>query len=564
MKLFFSPSLNNQNDKKDYIENQIIKRLFLVAFFMTAIGLLIFSKIVEIAMLHEKKAVNLSNSENKNNHSFRGMIKDRRGKILASNIFKYKLKAYPKLIKDPIATAEVLTKEISGLDKNRIFKKVSNKSKYEVIILRNITAQKAKHLNSLGIPGLEFFPSVKRFYPHSNLASHIIGHTNKSLNGVNGVEKTFNKKLSSGKDITLSIDIRIQHAIREELLKDFLVFNAKTATAVLADLNTNEILSMISLPDFNPNLSINPSINSYRNTATLNLYEMGSTFKIFSLAAGFEYADIKLNSSFDVSKPLIISRYIIKDYHPQNRVLSTKEVFLKSSNKGASLIALKLGGNNLKNFYSSLGLLDYSSINFKEKAKPKFPGKWGEIETANLSFGYGISITPMHLVEAASLIFGKYKHEEVKLELQKKNIKYENNFLSSSTKEKLLHLMEENVLSGTGKNAYVKGYSVGGKTATAEKVNKREGGYDKRKLVSSFLSVFPISSPRYICLVLFDEPFLKDSKDLKDGATGGKTAAKTTAKIIKRIAPILGVEKENINEDLLVNKGRKGINFVSF
>ena len=564
MKLFFSPSLNNQNDKKDYRENQIIKRLFLIAFVMTAIGLLIFSKILEIAMLHEKKIVSLSNSENKNNHSFRGLIKDRRGKILASNIFKYKLKAYPKLIKDPIATAEVLTKEISGLDKNRIFKQVSNKSKYEVIILRNITAQKAKHLNSLGIPGLEFFPSVKRFYPHSNLASHIIGHTNKSLNGVNGIEKTFNQKLSSGQDITLSIDIRIQHAIREELLKDLLVFNAKTATAILADLNTNEILSMISLPDFNPNLSINPSINSYRNTATLNLYEMGSTFKIFSLAAGFEYADIQLNSSFDVGKPLVISRYTIKDYHPQNRVLSTKEVFLKSSNKGASLIALKLGGNNLKNFYSSLGLLDYSSINFKEKAKPKFPGKMGEIETANLSFGYGISITPMHLVEAASLIFGKYKYEEVKLELQKKNIKHENNLLSSSTKEKLLHLMEENVLSGTGKNAFVKGYSVGGKTATAEKVNKREGGYDKRKLVSSFLSVFPINSPKYICLVLFDEPFLKDSKDVKDGATGGKTAAKTTAKIIKRIAPILGVEKENINKDLLVNKERTGINFVSF
>jgi len=564
MKLFFSPSLNNQDDKKDFRDNQIIKRLFLVAFFMTAIGLLIFSKIIEIAMLHEKKVVNISNSENKNNHSFRGVIKDRSGKILASNIFKYKLKAYPKLIKDPIVTAEILSKQIVGLDKNRIIKQVSNKSKYEVVILRNITAQKAKHLNSLGIPGLEFFSSVKRFYPHSNLASHIIGHTNKSLNGVNGIEKTFNQELSSGKDITLSIDIRIQHAIREELLKDFSFFNAKTATAILADLSTNEILSMISLPDFNPNLSINPSIISYRNTATLNLYEMGSTFKIFSLAAGFEHANIKLNSSFDVSKPLRISRYIIKDYHPQNRVLSTKEVFLKSSNKGASLIALKLGGNNLKNFYSSLGLLDYSSVNFKEKAKPKFPRKWGEIETANLSFGYGISVTPMHLVEAASLIFGKHKYEEVKLELQKKNIKHENSFLSSSTKENLLHLMEENVLYGTGKNAFIKGYSIGGKTATAEKINKREGGYDKRKLVSSFLSVFPINSPKYICLVLFDEPFLKDSQDLKDGATGGKTAAKTTAKIIKRIAPILGVEKENINKDLLVNNERKGINYVSF
>ncbi|MBF96843.1 MAG: Peptidoglycan synthase FtsI [Alphaproteobacteria bacterium MarineAlpha9_Bin4] len=564
MKLFFNPNLKNFSQEKDYENNQIIRRLFLVVFFMTAIGLLIFSKIIEIAMLYEKELVNSSKTKTENNNLFRGVIKDRNGKILASNIFKYKLKAYPRLINDPVLTSEILTQQIPNLDKRRIYNQVSNKSKFEVVILRNITAKKAKYLNSLGIPGLEFFPSIKRFYPQENLTSHIIGHTNKSLIGVNGIEKTFEKKLSSGEDITLSIDIRVQHAIREELVKDFLAFNAKTATAILADLETNEILSMISLPDFNPNLSINPSIYSYRNTATLNLYEMGSTFKIFSLAAGFEFGDVHLNSNFDVSKPLTISRFTIKDYHPQNRVLNTKEVFLKSSNKGASLIALKLGGNNLKNFYSKLGLLDYSSIDIKEKAKPKYPLKWGKIETANLSFGYGISITPIHLVEATSLIFGNFKFENVNLELKAKKRKDKNNFISFTTREKLLYLMEQNVLYGTGKNAFVKGYGIGGKTATAEKVNKNLGGYDKTKLVSSFLSIFPINKPKYICLVLFDEPLLKNTVGYNDGATGGKTAAKTTAKIIKRIAPLLGIEKENTYEDLLVKKGRKGINFASF
>ena len=321
---------------------------------------------------------------------------------------------------------------------------------------------------------------------------------------------------------------------------------------------------MVSLPDFNPNLSINPRLNTYRNTSTLNLYEMGSTFKLFTIAAAFEHSKINLTSNFDARKPLrVSSKYLIKDYHPENRVLNTKEVFLKSSNIGASLIGLKLGRDNLKSFYNNLGLFDYSSINIREKAKPKYPLKWGDVETATLSFGHGISITPMHLVEAASVIFGNYKNEKIKLELNENLQENTESFLSYETKKKLLQLMEENVLYGTGKKAYVEGYRVGGKTATAEKIDYKKGGYDKRKLVSSFLSVFPINKPKYICLVLFDEPLLKGISDLNVGATGGKTAAKTTAKIIKRIAPLLGLEKKNSIEDLIA-KRRKEIDFVSY
>ena len=360
------------------------------------------------------------------------------------------------------------------------------------------------------------------------------------------------------------MDIRVQHAIREELYKDFDFFKSKAATTILINIKTNEIISMVSLPDFNPNFSINPLLNSYRNTATLNLYEMGSTFKVFTIAAAFERSEIKLTSNFDASKPLrVSSKYLIKDYHPENRILSTKEVFLKSSNIGASLIGLKIGGDNLKNFYNNLGLLDYSSINIIEKAKPRYPLKWGDVETATLAYGHGISVTPMHLVEAASLIFGGYKSEKIKLELQEINKENQDTFLSHSTKEKLLQLMEENVLYGTGKKAFLPGYRIGGKTATAEKVDYTKGGYDKRKLVSSFLSVFPINEPKYICLVLFDEPILNNLPTNNDGATGGKTAAKTTAKIIKRIAPMLGIELQNNINNLIV-KREKGINFVSY
>ena len=564
MKMFFNPAIKKVNDRSSFDNTLIIRRLFLVAFFMTTLGLVISIKIFELALLQDKIFSSFSEQTIKKDNSFRGQIRDRNGKILASNIFKYKLKAYPKLISNPNYTVEILSKEIEGLDAQRVLKQISNKSKYEVVILRNITAKKAKSLNSLGIPGLEFFPTIKRFYPHGNLTAHLIGHTNKSLRGVNGIEKTFNEKLSSGEDITLSMDIRVQHAIREELYKDFDFFKSKTASTILINIKTNEIISMVSLPDFNPNFSINPLLNSYRNTATLNLYEMGSTFKVFTIAAAFERSDIKLTSNFDASKPLrVSSRYLIKDYHPENRILNTKEVFLKSSNIGASLIGLKIGGDNLKNFYNNLGLLDYSSINIKEKAKPRYPLKWGDVETATLAYGHGISVTPMHLVEAASLIFGGYKSEKIKLELQEINKENQDTFLSHSTKEKLLQLMEENVLYGTGKKAFLSGYRIGGKTATAEKVDYKKGGYDKRKLVSSFLSVFPINEPKYICLVLFDEPILNNLHANNDGATGGKTAAKTTAKIIKRIAPILGIELQNNINNLIV-KREKGINFVSY
>ena len=227
------------------------------------------------------------------------------------------------------------------------------------------------------------------------------------------------------------------------------------------------------------------------------------------------------------------------------------------------MIGLKLGRDNLKRFYNNLGLFDYSSINIREKAKPKYPNIWGDVETATLSYGHGISITPMHLVEASSLIFGNFKNEKVKLELQKTNIENKNSLLRVSTKDKLLKLMEENVLYGTGKKAFVEGYRIGGKTATAEKIDFVKGGYDKKKLVSSFLSIFPINKPKYICLVLFDEPSLKHFSNENDGATGGKTAAKTTANIIRRIAPILGIEIQNNIKDLIVER-KKGINFASY
>ena len=491
------------------------------------------------------------------------MLLDRNNRILASNIYIYNLKAYPKKIKDPSYTLSMLSNQISLNNNKALIKKLNNKEKYEVLIKKNITAPQAKKINNLGIPGIEFVPVIKRFYPHREITSHFVGHVNTNMVGQLGAERTFNNRLHLGENINLGIDIRLQYIVRDELEKARNKYNSKSATAIIADLNSGEILSLVSLPDFNPNQSINPELISYRNTATLNLYEMGSTFKIFTIAAALDLSQVNLETRFDASKPIEIANYEIKDYKPQNRILSIKEIFLNSSNIGSSLIALELGKLKLKSFYEKIGLLNISNINLSEKTKPIVPKKWGKIQTATLSFGHGLSVSPIQMVEASSKLFNNNLDFKTQIHIKNKdNYAEKIKFLSEDTINALKYLMHENTLNGTAKKSKLKGFNIGGKTATGEKAEK--GKYDKTKLISSFLSVFPIEKPRFISLVLFDEPSLGNVKNYRQGATGGKTAAPVTANIYRRIFPILGITKNfNLETELLVNnKGE--LNFVSY
>ncbi len=539
------------------------KILFLASIFFAA-GLVVMIKITEISVINHQN-VSVKKDKILNDNKERGIIFDRNKRVLAGNIFLYQLKVYPKLIINSNSTANTLINEFPDLDKNKLIKRLNDKSKTEIVIKKNITPPKAKKINDLGIPGVEFSMIKKRFYPNQNLASHLVGHINNNQLGVYGAERAFNDKLSKGKDVYLSIDNRIQYVVRKELKKGFDEFRAKSATAIIANLETFEILSLVSLPDFNPNQSIDPKKNSYRNTATLNVYEMGSTFKVFTIAAALEYSKLKLTSPFDASHPLKISSYMIKDYHPENRVLTTKEVFIKSSNIGSSLIALQLGSKNLKQFYSDLGILNYSQIELFEKSRPLLPQKWGQIETATISYGHGISVTPIHMLEAASLVFGEKGYSNLSIlrqNISKKEIN--KNIISNSTRKKLIQLMEDNINVGTAKKAKVSGYKIGGKTATGEKINIY-GRYDKKRLVSSFLAIFPTDKPKYISLVLFDEPYLiEENKKTKYGATGGKTAAPVTANIITNIVQFLDITKDIQKDNQLIVKNRDKFNFASY
>ncbi len=538
-----------------------IKRLIIISFIFSVFGLVVMIKIFEINLKESIKTKIIENKEIFPKVE-RGKIKDRNGRILSTNIIKYDLKAYPKNIHNAEETIRKLLSSLPNLDKESLRNKFNNTDKYEVIIKKNIIAPLAKEVNSMGIPGLEFFPVTRRYYPHQNLTAHIVGHTNISNHGVYGAEKTFDSILNSGKDIKLALDLRVQYAVREEMFKAYNNLGAKSATAIIADLRNFEILSLVSLPDFNPNISINPKIESYRNSATLNVYEMGSTFKIFTIAAALEESRINLKSLFDARKPLKVSNYFIRDHHPENRILSTKEVFIKSSNIGASRIGLDLGPTYLKQFYKKLGILNFSSIDLSEKSRPIIPEAWGEIQTATLSFGHGISVTPMHMIEASSLIFSEF--ELIDLSIKKREQltrKKSNEFLSVKNRSTLLSLMRENVVKGTGKNADIKGYEIGGKTATGEKTIK--GRYKKNKLVSSFLAIFPTRDPEYISLILFDEPNYRDNKNLLNNFTGGATAAPVTASILERILPILGMTNNIEKEHQLIVKNKDKLNFVS-
>ena len=556
--LFFS-ALQEINKK----EKSDSKALLTISFIVGILGLVIIMRLIEISF--PKETYNKSKTQFRKtvNEKSRGFLLDRNNRILASNIYIYNLKAYPKKIKDPESAINLVGNEIDLHDRTNLIKKLSNKSKYEVLVKKNITAPQAKKINNIGIPGIEFVPVMKRFYPHKEITSHYIGHVNGKMIGQLGAERTFNNRLKLGENVNLGIDIRLQYIVRDELEKARVKYNAKSASAIIANLHSGEILSLVSLPDFNPNQSINPMKNSYTNTATLNLYEMGSTFKMFTIAAAIEFSKINMNTKFDASKPIKISNYKIKDYKPQNKILSTKEIFLNSSNIGSSLIALELGKDKLKTFYEKLGLLNTSRINLNEKTKPILPIKWGKIETATLSFGHGLSISPIQMVEAAAKLFNNnqtfttqiHKKEKVSLKEAKK-------FLSENTINTLKQLMYENTIIGTAKKARLDGFNIGGKTATGEKAVK--GKYDKTKLVSSFLAVFPIEKPNYISLVLFDEPSIDNIKKFRQGATGGLTAAPVTAEIFKRIFPILGIIKNyNLDPGLFVNnKGE--LNLVSY
>ena len=353
-----------------------------------------------------------------------------------------------------------------------LLKKLQGKGRF-VWLVRNLSPQLQFEVNSLGLPGILFLKGEKRVYPHGRLASHILGLTNVDGQGVAGIEKQFNKNFeNSSGPLQLSIDIRLQSIMEEELNKTVKEFDAVGAAGIIMDVKTGEVMAMASLPDYDPNYPNDISGDSGFNRATKGVYEMGSTFKLFTVAAALDMGIIDFSDGYDASKPIRISRFYINDYHAKNRWLSVPEIILYSSNIGAARMAQDIGTESQKDYLRRFGLLTSTPIELPEIGAPLMPAHWRPINTMTISYGHGIAVSPIQLVNGVSnIVNGGFKRSATLIKI-KNHLSPAVRILKADTSEKVRQLMRLVVSEGTGRKAKAPGYLLGGKTRNSRQIER--------------------------------------------------------------------------------------------
>lgn len=471
--------------------------------------------------------------------SARGNIYDRNGVMLATTLPGASLYVDPSLVVDHAAMAKDLARIFPDMDYGALLQKIQSGGRF-VWLKRNISPEQQHAILQLGQPALGFEHQERRFYPHGALASHLVGYTNVDNSGLAGLERSFEAHLAGGQDLKLSMDIRLQHILHREVSRAIDEFSGIAGSGLIMDVHTGEILAGVSLPDFDPHDAGNADDNATFNRLTLGVYELGSIFKIFTTSAVLEKLKLPLGYQFDTTKPLQVGRYQISDFKGKNRVLSLAEVFMYSSNIGTAKMAEMLGTQALVDFYTDLGLLDPMDIVFREVGKPQKPSQWRPINTLTASYGHGISTTPLQMSAAvASIANGGILVKPKFIMQDEAQSSHETvmRVISPETSQKMNALMRLVVSEGTGSNADVAGYEIGGKTGTADKVGAG-GRYEKGKRISSFIAVYPSSAPRYAVLVMVDEP--KPNKSSYGYATAGWVSAPAIARIVSSMATVLG------------------------
>ena len=461
--------------------------------------------------------------------SDRGKILDRNGEIIATNIKTKDLYLDTRKVFDSTDLKKKL-KEIFPQRKN-YFDKVFKKDQY-IRIKQHLTPQEINSLRKIGDPAIKFHNSEKRIYLHHNLFSHITGFKSSEIKSK--VERNFNQILENGKDVKLSVDLRVQTIVYDELFKSLEKFDANSAVTIVMDVDNGEIISMVSLPDFNPNHPEDIKAFTENNLATEARYEMGSTLKIFNAALAFEN-----NMQLEEKQFLINEGYqitydkLIEDQHIKDKIINFDDIFTKSSNVGSIQLIEDIGIEKQKDFFIKMDFHNDLKINGLSTVKNKLPSDWNDLASKFISYGYGISISPISLVSAyCSLVNGGFKINP-KIHITDKSNKEK--VLKSLTSQKVNNLLRKIVESGTGKNAKVNGLTVGGKTGTSRKLEN--GEYSEKKVITSFIGTFPINKPKYIAFVLFDEP-RRNTKEFLENF-GGNTAAPTFSRIVRKISPIL-------------------------
>ncbi|MEW9614787.1 penicillin-binding protein 2 [Shinella sp. S4-D37] len=482
-------------------------------------------------------------------------IVDRNGEILATDIRTVSLYAEPHKIVDADEAVEMLATVMPDLDRRGIYRKLTSKSRFQWL-KRQLTPKQQSRILALGIPGVGFRPEKRRFYPGGVTASHIVGHVNIDNRGIAGMERYIDSQgladlaaigmTSDAKlePVRLSIDLRVQAIVREVVATGMEKYKALAAGAVVMDVHTGEILAMASVPDYDPNNPAEGAKDGWLNRMSNGTFEMGSTFKSFTTAMALDSGKVKITDSFDARAPIRIGGFTIKDFHGKHRVLTVPEIFQYSSNIGTAKMADVVGIAGHKEFLTRLGLLTRLDTELPEVKTPTQPREWKKINSITISFGHGVSTTPLQTaVAAAALMNGGLlinptflpRTAEEANEVARVVIKPE-------TGDKMRYLFKLNANDGSGRRALVPGFNVGGKTGTANKVVN--GRYSNTQNFNAFLSAFPIDDPKYVVLTFIDAPQTGEG----GGRTAGLNAAPMVGEIIRRSAALLGV-KPKFGED---------------
>ena len=480
----------------------------------------------------------------KKKREYRPEIFDRNGSLLATNLRVASVYVHPQELINTDDAFEGLVAAIPDIDQDRLRKRLNPKNKF-AWVKRNITPQEQQAINQLGLPGIYFIKENKRVYPNGRSVSHLLGYVDIDNNGISGFEGWVDKHEEIDEPIKLSIDLRVQHILHDELSKQLKEFEAEGATAIIADVDNGEVLAMVSLPDFDPNFPNEAKSHQKFNSATLGSYEMGSTFKPITAAMAFDYGIATPNKRYDATKPLQVGKHRISDYHAKKRVLSVTEIMMFSSNIGTGKMALETGSEKQQEFLKKLGLFEKTNLELTELGRPQLPKNWRDINTVTISFGHGFAITPAHLVKAyIPLVNGGNSIPLTLLKKSPSDLIEQTRVMTEETSQQTTDLLRAIVLGGSGKSSEVDGYFVGGKTGTAEKLTN--GRYDKNRLMSSFAATFPTNAPKYVILVMFDEP--KEQRRWVR-PTGGIVAAPVVRNVISRIAPALGIKPQQAEKN---------------
>ncbi|WP_156421360.1 peptidoglycan D,D-transpeptidase FtsI family protein [Aureimonas sp. AU40] len=478
-------------------------------------------------------------------------ILDRNGQVLAMDIPSASVYAEPRRMVDVDEAIEGLTRVFPDLDPADLRKRLSSRSAF-TWIKRTTTRAERDALWALGIPGVGFRDELRRLYPNGRAAAHVLGAVNVDNIGIAGMESWVDRQglqvlRGAGLDldsenlepIRLSLDLRAQHALTVELSEAVSKFSAIAGAGLVMDVTNGEVIALASLPDFDPNVPTDALKPDRINRVNVGTYEMGSTFKAMTTAMALDSGLFDLRSVVDASAPLRFGRFSIRDYRGQNRPLNIPESFIHSSNIVMGKMAMAVGPEHHRSFLKRLGQLDRLKTELPESASPLFPAKWGDLNTATISFGHGIAVTPLQasmgiaaVVNGGRLLRPTFvKGADVAERVVSEGV------VSERTGEALRFLMRLNARVGSAGKADVDGYFVGGKTGTAEKVVN--GRYDSGTVLTAFMGIAPAHAPRYLFMTVLDEP--KPLPETYGFRTSGWNVVPTTGKIIARILPILGV-----------------------